>query len=535
MKRISICIITAAVFSAAIFAQDIELPEVTTIVTGETEKAGKNALPGFSNVLKVTTGSGEIEPELPETEEAEKEIVVSVAQEPKTEKNFNVEGLVGGGYPLFFIGDVSLYRATGDSPYKISFAHDQAFSYVNHSITDNFSDRTTKLEIEKSYHKNNLNWDFGGSFKSCSDGLQGVIKSNNQLISYLNRDTFSANGSIDYEFSNGFVTGLSADGVFYNRYAEQTSNILPKISYVELSPELFVKWHGHGFEAGVTADYSFSTELSDNFIFVDGHRAEFTANLQWQNDYVRLYGMASAVIGNTIKEKPVIVPFTAGVDASIPVSFADRNFLICAEGGIKSYKSGIDELEDKYKFTQINWNPSETSDWYGKLGFTLPVSFFFTGTASVEYRRTAYDNGIMKPKYAEDLSLIYPYYEVDHELLITDFQLAYAYEGFGIKGGWHSNWLDIPALENRHYVTLAFCYEDSKERWGAEISGRLNINNDFDIPVLNAQAFVKITSAARVILSVNDIIKLYKGEARTYAGKYVARGGSAALLVKFIF
>lgn len=534
MKRVLICIIAAAFFSAAIFAQNIELPGVTTIVTGETEKADKDALPGFSNALKVTSGSGGIDPELPPVENSEKEIVVPLVQQ-KPEKTFSVEGLIGGGYPLFFIGDVSLFRSDGDSPYKISFTHDQAFAYVNHSITDNFSDRTTKLELEKSYKKNNLSLSAGGRFKSSSDGLQGLIKSNNQLISFINRDSFSAEASIAYEFSNGFITGLSADGLFYNRYAEQACNGLPKISYAELSPELFVKWQGHGFEAGLTADYSFSTELSDDLIFKDGHRAEFKAMLQWQNDFVRLYGMASAVIGNSIKEKQVIVPFTAGLEASVPLSFSERRFLIFAEGGIKSYKSGINELEDKYKFTQINWNPAETSDWYGKIGFTLPISNSFTGTAFAEYRKTAYDNGILQPKYNDEVNMIYSYSDAVHELLITDFKITYVFEGFSISGSWHSNWLEVPALESRQYVGLAFKYQDSKERWGAEISGNLNINNDFDIPFLNVQGFVKVNSAARIILSVNDIIKLYKAETRSYAGKFVARGGSAALLVKFNF
>ena len=56
--------------NASLWAQNIELPEVTTVISGESEKAGEDALPDFSDVLKLPTGSGDLQPLLPETEES---------------------------------------------------------------------------------------------------------------------------------------------------------------------------------------------------------------------------------------------------------------------------------------------------------------------------------------------------------------------------------------------------------------------------------------------------------------------------------
>ena len=123
----------------------------------------------------------------------------------------------------------------------------------------------------------------------------------------------------------------------------------------------------------------------------------------------------------------------------------------------------------------------------------------------------------------------------EHQLLITDFSLSYNYEIFSISGGWHSNWLDIPAFENNHSVKVEVSLQEPKEMWGARVGVLMQINSDLGIPVLNAEAFVKLTPSLRAAVSVNDIIKLYKGETRLYAGKYVERGGSAALLLKFVF
>ena len=62
-------LLIAGVFAAAgMWAQNIELPEVTTVISGDTEKAGADTLPDFSDVLKLPKGSGGVEPVLPEVQ-----------------------------------------------------------------------------------------------------------------------------------------------------------------------------------------------------------------------------------------------------------------------------------------------------------------------------------------------------------------------------------------------------------------------------------------------------------------------------------
>lgn len=516
------------------FAQNIELPEVTTVISGDTEKAGTDALPDFSDVLTIPSGSGEVEPVLPGVETSGKTEITAPSQQ-KNEKSVYAEGLLGGGYPMLFTGNITVFRSVGESPFKFNIEHDTASGYSNHSLTDNYSDRTTKIEIQKSYKKNNFSWSAGGLYKSCSDGLQGNVFDSltSQKISLLNRDTYFANGSVSYVFSNGFVTGANSDVIFYNRYAEQACSSIPTLSYTKLSPSLFVKWQGHGFDTGITANYSYSTQLNKNN-FEKEHRAAFTANLSWKNDYVKLYSDASAVVGNHLNGKPVIVPFTVGIDSSFPVYFANRRFEILAEGGIKTANNDIFELEEKYKFTQINSNTTESSDWYGKLCFTVPLKTAFTGTASAEYHHTAYGNCVYEPDYSSGKS-IYSFNQKNHQLLITDFTLSYHYEKFNISGGWHSNWMDVPALEAKQLVNVKLDWQDDASRWGADVSAVLPINAEVETPLLNAGGFVRLTPSVRAILSVNDIIKLSKAESRTYAGKYAARGGSATLLLKFFF
>ena len=134
-----------------------------------------------------------------------------------------------------------------------------------------------------------------------------------------------------------------------------------------------------------------------------------------------------------------------------------------------------------------------------------------------------------------DFATIYGFEIKELKILATDFSLAYHQGILSLSGSWHSNWLDLPADENIQTVKFDVNIQDEESKWGADVNCLLPINDEMEAPVVNAEGFVRITSSVRAILSVNDIIKLYKGETRAYAGKYAARGGSAAMLLKFFF
>ena len=152
MKRLykkSFLILSLLTFAGFVYAQNIELPEVTTVISGETEKAEADALPDFSDLLStkpVSAGSGGLEPVLPEVEASENTEIASV-KTVTSDKSVYAEGLLGGGYPALFKGDIAVFRNVGESPFRFALSHDSAAGYASHSFTDGFSDRLTKIEI----------------------------------------------------------------------------------------------------------------------------------------------------------------------------------------------------------------------------------------------------------------------------------------------------------------------------------------------------------------------------------------------------
>lgn len=531
MKKIIYSLILFTVFSSFVTAQNIELPDVTTVIDGETIKAGLDALPDFSDALIIDKGSGDVVPELPDVD-APADSDLGNSKGSAEEKSIFAEGLIGGGYPTMFLGDFSMFRTIGDSPFKLGFSYNSAVGYAGHSLTDGFNDRTTKLTLEKSYHKNQFSWGFNGNYQAVSNGLQNHIKG----ISSINQDVYAGTGNIAYKFDNGFSLGFDAGLNLYNRYADVTEGSFPVISFLNLTPELLFKWQGNGFLVDFICNYNFGTDTSNTISDDNFHRGEFTLDFGWQNEFVNVYANAAAVVGNVINDNSVVVPFTIGIDAGIPVKFSDRKLTLSASGGIDSKLAQIYELENKYKFTALSFVPGEQSDWYGKLEMSVPVKDGFTGVLGVEYRQTAFDNVVYMPalnhisKYGT-----FDYSGSENQQFITELSLSYTYKLMTLTGAWKANWIDVPVLENENLVSVDVNIQSDKASWGADIYAGFGLNEKASVPVINLEGFVKVTSALRAVLSANDIIELFKNEQRIYAGDYITRGGNVCLLLKFSF
>ena len=115
-------------FCAALgFAQNnedekIQLPEMTTTVSGDTIVAGRDAVPDFSKVVPSAGEEKNIMPKLPG-----EHIVYDDGAEPEANfftgenKNVYAQGLVGGGFPGDFIGDFSVFKDSNTDPFRIEF------------------------------------------------------------------------------------------------------------------------------------------------------------------------------------------------------------------------------------------------------------------------------------------------------------------------------------------------------------------------------------------------------------------------------
>lgn len=526
------------------FSQDIELPDISTDIVSDSVNVSDDDLPDFKNRVTNIDSSGNIVPELPQIESPETETLSSF--ESSETKNLFAEGLVGGGFPALFRCDFSLFRLYGTEPFSLKFSHNSAAGYTGESLSADFFDRDTSLEIQKSFSKNKFSFSIDGSYNSLAEGLQNQTP----LFTSLNKEFVSADADFQFDFSEYFSLEFNLPSYFYTRYSRtslsldsikslEVPNIFYESAYFALMPQLNAEFSFKEFYGIFSGKYSFVPNLygldksvQDSTIF---HRGKFGIELGWKTDFVKVYANAAAVVGNFINGENVLVPFCAGVEYSIPVYFSNRRFSIGAEGGLGSKENSAAELEQKYKFSALTFLPDETAFWYGKFNLSVPLKSSFSGTVEAEYKQNALNSGFWEPDYSDNSKSygVYSYSKNDLKLLSTAFSLSYHYKILTLSGGWKSNWLDVPVLENIQLLTLQFALQDENALWGIEIQGMYSFENSLTVPLINFEGFIGITPSVRIVLNATDVVKLVTAEKRSYAGEYIGRGGSASLLMKF--
>lgn len=521
------------VIGSLLFAQEIALPEVVTEIQGQDEVAASDLAPDFSDVFAQPEGSGQIVPVLPEIEVQEGKIA-SMAQ-PNSENKIYAEGKFGGGFPSLIYGDFSVYELNPVSPFKLSFTHDSAAGYSGNSLTEGFNDSVTSMGFEKSFTFKTFTFDFDGSYETEKNGLQNKVEN----ISDVSQNLINGTAGVNWKLPNNFSLSSNVGLGLYNRYADITGNSeeIPdwakEFTSLEVTPDLLFAYKDYGFDVSLGAQYWMNNEYSIS------NRGQFSLAFAWQNDVIKPFADCSIVVGNYLNNNPVVVPFTVGLNSSIPVNFATNRFCINAQGGIDSERKSIADYEKKYNFTAVSETVNEVSEWYGRIEFVIPVKSIFSSTIKTEYRHTAFGNGRYMPLLTEDetgpVYGLYNYENQNVQMLTTDLNFMVNYNIFSILANWHSNWMDVPALESANMIDLNLALQGKNSLWNVSLNTTFFIAQTFEVPFMTLKGMYKVTDGVQLIASVDDVINLVSGNSRTYAGQYISRSGSASLLLKFFF
>lgn len=516
-----------------VFAQEIALPEVVTEIQSQDEVAAPEVAPDFSDVFGQPEGSGQIVPVLPEIEIQESKIAVSA--DPATENKIYAEGQFGGGFPALIGGDFSVYELSPTSPFKLSFTHNSAAGYANNSLTEGFNDSTTSMSFEKSAKVKNFDFNFDGSYEAEKNGLQNKVDN----ISDLSQNVIDGEAGVCWNLPNNFYLSSDFGLSYYNRFADITgsSEEIPEwaktFTGFDITPDISFAYKDYGFDVSLGAQYWMDKE------YAVSNRGQFSLDFSWQNDVVKPFANSSIVVGNYLNGNSVVVPFTVGINSSIPVNFATNRFCVNAQGGIESERKSIADYEKLYNFTAFSDSVNEVSEWYGRVEFVIPVKSIFSSTVMTEYRQTAFGNGRYVPAYDSETLLpvygLYGYEQKNIQMLTTDLNFMVNYKIFSMVANWHSNWIDVPALESANMIGLNLALQGKNALWNVSLNSTFFIAQTFETPLLTLKGTYKVTDGVQLIASVDDIVNLVSGGSRTYGGQYISRSGTASFLLKFFF
>ena len=541
MKKYILTALALGTFALA-FAQEspsasaesqIELPDLTTVVSGSSQEEEIAPAPDFDDVLELPFNSGDLVPALPAASANGESNPVTAANDAM-EKDIYAQGTIGGGYPASFTGDFEVSRLYGADPFKISFAHNSAAGFAGHSLSDGYGNHFTLIGVEKDFIRNKINWGFAGRYEDLQNGFQ----SRTEGIAAYNQDAIGLSANFLWKLPKDFELSLLAGSEFYYRFADITKNSNPDFavpqwikntSRITADPQLKISWLHKGFELSFDALYNLEAWSKVS------NRGQFDLNFGWHNDKLKFCADAGLVVGNLIGNNKVLVPFTLGFETSLPVYFSDRQLNLSLYGGLASERKTSAQLEREFKFSGLEDFSTESSDWYGKINLLVPLKTSFTGTVAAGFYNTAFSNGVWIPDYSGAIeSGLYKYIQKDRKQLYTDFAFTWKYKLFAATAKYHANWLENPVLENKHTISVNFALQSSKGLWGVSLDTAYILDSS-DKPVINLEGYIQASSAVRIVLSVNDMLKLLGAEERPYAGQYVANSGNASLLVKFLF
>ncbi|MBQ0050619.1 MAG: hypothetical protein KBT11_00980 [Treponema sp.] len=553
-------LLVAAVVSAGglLYAQavdeEIELPDVTTVISGGAFTAGKDSVPDYKEILP-ETDSPKIQLPTMGKSKAEGISVKDRSESLSKEKDIYAEGELGAGYPFYFIGDFSVYRASGNSPFAINFSHESSEGFASEKAREGYFIRNTKVAGEKGYHNEKCDHNIFAEYKTSDDGLQLNSKQFTDMVKHNITGGFDSK----WNFKNGMFLSYGFSGDWFSRYGQLSNenvfdgtSIPEKTFYSESSaltllPVFSFGWSGNGFNAFFKSSYTgqFNLKQADNLVKAEGssssessHRAQFTLGGGWKKDLLELSLDGSLVVGSAIGEKDVVPAFALGLNYS--TDMIEGQFMtISLKGGLDSYQSKLSTLENLYKYSVLPCLPVETTDWFCDFGLDFPVNPMLEFNAGIGFKKTAFENGIWQADYGSSTLKhgLYKIFNVERTDFNTKLGASFDYNNVKFGAEWKSFWKDVPVLEEQQSILATISYQSESTKWNLGASTKVAMGDDVDAcPDISGWAGVKLAPALSVAFRLNDTVKLFTRESRKYAhSAYIQKGGSAVLLVKFQF
>lgn len=513
MKRFVTFIFLAASFVCSSLYADggIYLPDLTTVVEDNSEVFVPEIKMELTGGIEIPEGAGSYEIKLPEPEPEPEEPVEEVVEEI-AESSLTVQGYVGAGWPGHFYGNINLYNY-GNDP-----------SYLNMSYFSMDKDKVFASDGGITFFSKNQNHSFNlnGSFLDNEKGFQNLYEASPTY----NRKQ----GTLDFKYSvslpKDFAIYAGVKGDYYSRTMAKEN----ACTFMDLYPEFKGRWNYKNFALWLDGNYL----LTSGFDSMN-HRGYTGLGLLWESKYVILEAGAGAVFGTNIGEQKVLVPFKGSVNTHFPVPFSDFDMGIALEGGMETCAGNNIETEQMTDFCASRSLLSESSDWYGNLGIFIPVLSSISLNITGEYRKTAFGNGIWQAD-TEASSLVkglYGFAQKDRQLITLSETASYNSRNWEFLAGWTSYFDFVPEISGIYPQAgtfMAMYRGDRLDLTGTLILPLLSSDNT---PVVNLEGSLKVNSALRIAICMEDTVKLINGHERPGVGQYYSRGGNASLKVKF--
>lgn len=526
-KNFLFCILF--LFSVSVFSQEIiEMPDVTTIISGSEQELLEDSLPDFSEILPVEEELlPQLESNLPKVESEQE---AKFSQDFYFEDFTYFEGKIGGGTPGLFLGDFALSRSEKNNYFNFEFFHETINGYGLNESSKGFFNNETNLNLDGTINfSQNFNLDFYGNHSIYQFGLQNLSpafystnlqQGNIALVSNLIcSDNLQLYGKLDTEYSSWFASFIpSAENI----------DLQADILRFALAPRLGFAGNAGIFTCFFEGGYDLFTSTGNfDSIF---HRWDLLYYMDFRfGDF-----LLSSDIGLVFVDKKTFVPFSLGFEFSNNVEFS---FL----GGLKSFTTDVFDLEkNPVLFDDIK--VSEQNMWFANLDFMFPLGNFMENNIKINFALPAWESKIILPDYSkvDEKTGLYLTNEFSFPILTSEYDLLFYFEKSQLNLSWNAWWLDLP--ENLgiapQEISAQYSFVPTKNKWGFSLWASMNFGGNREIlgdliPDTGLSIYVRSEKSFKFTFELDDMVKLFTGTERTLFGNFAKESGSASIFVSF--
>lgn len=553
---------------AAVSAQEVYIPDITTVIAGDELEVDSEALPDYSASLPQRPPvSSETPPPAGESTEPVLEplppsVVELATASPR--QQFFVEGLVAPSWPLGLDSQFKVYTE-GDAPFLLDFSYNMVGGYGLETAEEGFFHNKSLLSLGKTFLPGIARLHIAGTYQSMDNGLQG----HSLLFDDINRRGASLQMDMNLPLPHGFSLGANLPLGWYNRYAGFSSTVGRTqvnrgvaVSILQLTPQLQANWNSaflqtgnHLFDLGLDLGWSFTASL-DPEVVLSQNRISLGLSAAWLwKAALKVQGDLALVgfpTGSGADEVRLLLPFSLGVEWS-PASEGDSvsrgtDLKLFARGGLESRQVSYLELEQREAFVNLLAKSllknGEQSDWFFSAGAKLPLASHLGLDLTADFKKSALGNNVLTGDYSSGINSdtgLFAGAFVDRTRFATQAAVTMELSSFLMKAGWKGNWLYVPAYLPPHNIFLSLGYESPARRsagsirWGGEVKADFGIHGPDNVPELKAMAYFKPVENLRLALELKDMIKLFSGSQRVLVEPYVKDSGSVSLSLQFSF
>lgn len=562
----------ALMLGGMVTAQDVYVPDVTTVIDGGKIEVVEEAIPDYEITLPERKENPPMEESpldenlesAPKTVEDLPPSLLALATAPK-EKNIFVEGILAPAWPLSLFSKIRVY-SQGENPLFLNFSYNTVGGYGLEGIEEGFFHNRSLLLAEKTFTPGLTVLEVGGRYQSQDDGLQG----RSLLFDDINRRGAGVHLNLSLPLGYGFSLGGKLPLNWYNRYAG-FSNTLGKtevngdvaLSILDVSPNFHVNWdskehtslpqnHQILAEANFLWDYTASL---DPEITSHQNRGSFNLSSTWLWEAVlEVTGNLSLVYfptGVGSNQQQFLAPFSLGVrynhqPIEVSETFSEGNleksWSVYGRGGLSSHHLNFLQLEEQEPF--VDFSPllllqyGEQSDWFATVGVEIPFVKIFLFEVETDFRQSAFGNNLLTGNYEGQVNQWTGLFEgeaVARNQLSTKALVTSSFSDFFIRVAWLGQWLYYPEYLAPQNLHATFGYQAPREDWGANVGINFGFGGNDSVPVLNAQAYYKPISNLKLALYLKDMVKLFTGRQRVLIEPYMKEAGSVSVSVEFSF